>query len=268
LIARTFGILNYRYVVVEKIRVPKAEEICRPSQQTLDDMLSQAVKCGDRAWFNTAIVLGASPHATVRDGSSGSESAIVLAASRRNAKMVRALLEHGAYVDEKGPGWCTALAEAGDHFEIVSLLLSRGANPNAGHPGDDSNPLVDAAWAGAVDCLRLMIDHGGDPGRADWTGNVLHETLRTSSPECVSLLLDHGADPNAVLGGTGDTPLHLFAERDDGERPDDSLTMLGLMRAAGAVPLRNEAGVFPVEIARRNARMSQEVLRWFEEWIV
>jgi hypothetical protein len=268
LIARTFGILNYRYCVVEKMRVLKAEEISRPSQQTLDDMVSDAVKRDDGAWLKAAIVLGGSPDAIVRNGSARSQSAIVLAASRRNTKMVRALLQHGAQVGGTGGWWCTALAEAGKHFEIVSLLLIWGANPNTGDAGSWDNPLVVAAHGRGVDCLRLMIEHRGDPSRADSTGNVLHGTLPKASPECLTLLFEHGADPNAIIPETGDTPLHSFAERDDGRTPDESIRLLDLMRAAGALPLPNEAGVFPVTIARRNARMSEAVLRWFEEWNV
>jgi hypothetical protein len=272
LIAMTFGILDYRYYVVGKMSVLKAEDIRRPSQETLDRMVFGSVDRGDEPWLNTALLLGGSPDATVpKRGSIRSESAIVLAAERRNIKMVRALLQHGAQVDGKGDEWKTALQESADDLEIASLLLSWGANPNTDAAGSWGNPLAVAASRGAVDCVRVMIEHGAEPSRFDWTGNVLHWAMRSQSPECVSLLLNQGADPNGVISESGDSPMHVFASlpsQDDVEEGKDSIELLEVMRQAGALQFKNHKDMLPVEIARRNERISEAVLRWFEEWNV
>jgi hypothetical protein len=270
LIARTFGILNYCYYMVEGMRSPPVGEMCRPAQQKLDKMVYDAVDRCDEPWLNTALLLGGSPDATVpKRGSIRSESAIVLAAERRNTKLVRALLQHGAQVDGKGDGWKTPLEESADHLEIVRLLLSWGANPNTDAAGSWGNPLAVAASRGAVDCVRAMIEHGADPSRFDWTGNVLHWAMRSQSSECVTLLLNYGADPNGTISESGDSPLHVFASlpgQDDSEETKDSIALLEVMCQAGAMQFKNHEGMLPVEIARRNERISEAVLSWFEEW--
>jgi hypothetical protein len=40
------------------------------------------------------------------------------------------------------------------------------------------------------------------------------------------------------------------------------------MREGGARSFKNFEGMLPVEIGRLNARMSDTVLQWFEQWTV
>jgi hypothetical protein len=266
LIAMTFGILNECFYLVEGMPSLKAEEITRPSQDTFDEMVYDAVKRDDETWLKTAIVLGGSPDATVALESGRSPSAIVLAASRENTRMIRCLLMYGADVDWKGGGLKTALTACADELEPVRLLLSWGASPNAGCAGLWHNPLGVAAAHGAVECVRLMIKQGADPSRVDETGNVLHWALRSDSLECVRLLLKHGADPNAVVSGSGDTPMHVFARQCGGGDSSQLIMLLEVMRKAGALPVENYGGMSPLELARANTRMPAAVREWFEEW--
>ena len=59
-----------------------------------------------------------------------------------------------------------------NHVGLLRLLLDAGANPNV--PGGDDNytPLHDAADAGHVEIIKLLIERGADKGVRDRTGNI------------------------------------------------------------------------------------------------
>lgn len=49
------------------------------------------------------------------------------------------------------------------HHELVSWLLSQGANANARHTGlSRQTALHNAAWNGDLDMVRLLVEHGAD----------------------------------------------------------------------------------------------------------
>ncbi len=159
-----------------------------------------------------------------------------------------------------------------DKFEIVKALLDHGADPNAvlktnpkvwGYtvalPAKNSRPLALAAYAGAADVMRLLVERGADlslrpdnylttlmlavgASRTVWISQVTEE----ESLEAARAALELGADVNEV-NGQGNTALHEAAK-------------LGLVEVArflvenGAnLEAKNKRGVRPIEIARYGA---------------
>jgi len=91
-------------------------------------------------------------------------TALMMAAFKRNRAAVEALLAKGAKVNQ--PGW-TALhyaAAAGDN-EIVDILLKRGARIDAVSPLKTGayTPLMMAAREGKDDTALLLMKHGANP---------------------------------------------------------------------------------------------------------
>lgn len=84
------------------------------------------------------------------------------AADRCDADAVRAILERGAYIDERD-AWDESplhfAARAGSS-EVCALLLAHGAQVNLLNASDDT-PLITAARAGSEGVCRLLLDCGG-----------------------------------------------------------------------------------------------------------
>jgi hypothetical protein len=136
----------------------------------------------------------------------------------REPKLHRARIFHWIYVGD------TALhvAAAGYRVEIVRLLLTAGADPNAAHNRRRSSPLHYAAdgfitgpeWdaKGQVETIRCLIDHGSDIHLQDQNGATpLHRAVRTRCAAAVQFLLRAGSDPT-TKNKPGSTPFHLAVQ--------------------------------------------------------
>ncbi len=119
---------------------------------------------------------------------------------------VRRLLDAGAPIDAKQErsGWTALIAaiRAGK-TDVATLLLERGANPNAaGLTG--YTPLMAATQQGNVALLRILLLRGANPNQATPKG-LTPLMLAAGHPggtqtekndlECVKILLRGGADP-------------------------------------------------------------------------
>ena len=89
-----------------------------------------------------------------------------------------------------------AAAHQGDLVRLEELLNS-GEDPNAHQPESKSayrpTPLAYAVWGDQPDALRLLLEHGGDPNRADGDGNYhpLHWAVyKGDHADCAQLLVD------------------------------------------------------------------------------
>ena len=159
-----------------------------------------------------------------------------------------------------------------DKFEIVKALLDHGADPNAaletnpkvwgytvGLPAKNSRPVNLAAYAGAADVMRLLVERGADlslrpdnyqttlmlavgSSRIVWISRVTEE----ESLEAVRAALELGADVNEV-NGQGNTALHEAARR-------GLVEVARLLVENGAnLEAKNKRGTKPVDMARYGA---------------
>lgn len=167
---------------------------------------------------------------------------IMWAAREGHIETVKALLDAGANVNDEKPGDGTTvllLAVLNRHYELASVLLDRGADPNKG-PGYTA--LQQLVWTrrlnakfgplnpeptGAVDSLTLakkMIDKGvkvnaqatksfGDGYRNRFNrvgATAFLQAAKVADVPMMKLLIANGADPN-IKNADEDTPLMVAA---------------------------------------------------------
>lgn len=97
--------------------------------------------------------------------------------------------------------------EAGDIGALATALRDDPSLVNVG--GTNGNTLLNLAVSvKQSDAVRLLLDSGADPNRANnrgWT--PLHQAGYSNQPEMARLLLDAGAAIDACARGDGGTPL-------------------------------------------------------------
>jgi ankyrin repeat protein len=140
---------------------------------------------------------------------------------RDSAPSPREVVEHlrarGAECDI-----CTA-AHIGDLARVRSLL---DRDPTlANRPSDyityyacSGTPLKNAAGAGHLEMVRLLLDRGADPNLPEEgiapRGHALHAAVCNGHVEIVRLLLERGAHPNVEVESSADT-LSMVISRGD-----------------------------------------------------
>jgi uncharacterized protein len=177
---------------------------------------------------------------------------LLVATNNRNYKLGAFLLERGANPSIANKGGWTPLylatdnrnIEGGDypvpkpdmdHLEYLTLLLNKGADPNARvkentlsrtiftmqwffEPG--ATAFVRASQSSDTALMKLLLAHGADPkiptdfgdtaltvaGGIGWVEGVTYERSTKENVEAVRMLLDLGLDPNAA-NRDGRTPL-------------------------------------------------------------
>lgn len=91
-------------------------------------------------------------------------------------------------------------------YNIVDMLLNRGARINATNMGDDT-ALHLAASHGHVDCVNLLLKNNADVNALNEHGNTpLHYACFWGYSEIAELLISHGAQAN-VANVDGETPI-------------------------------------------------------------
>ena len=140
-----------------------------------------------------------------------------------------------------------ALETAAD-VESVTLLLDRGADPNARNARDDTPLHVAAGSAGSAAAIATLIAHGAmlDGANAeDWTPlHVASEHAATF--EAMRALLEAGADPGLRAGELNEmTPVELAARQPEGPQATELLLdyrdLPEVLASSGLVPLLNHA---------------------------
>lgn len=134
------------------------------------------------------------------------------AARSGDVEALTRLLDNGAPVDEPGIANPLHFACQAGQIDAARLLLERGAEPDA--PSILGTPLMIAAARKQTEIVSLLLSHGADPnvaaGREDRT--PLHQAAFSGATEIVQILLDHGADPLARTKN-GEPPLHLAVKK-------------------------------------------------------
>ncbi|XP_022091038.1 ankyrin repeat and KH domain-containing protein mask-like isoform X2 [Acanthaster planci] len=88
-----------------------------------------------------------------------------------------------------------SLACSGGYFELAQVLLKMNANVEDRGSKGDCTPLMEAASAGHVDIVKLLIDYGADVNAQSSAGNTpLMYACSGGHEDAVKVLLDHGAN--------------------------------------------------------------------------
>jgi ankyrin repeat protein len=185
-------------------------------------------------------------------------SPLLAATQNQNYQMATFLIEHGADVNLANKGGWTPLylatdnrnIEGGDYptrtadmdsLEYITLLLDKGADPNARMiessetrtvftnqwlDEEGATAFLRAAQSGDVPLMRLLLEHGADPhiytelgvtplavaAGIGWVEGVTTEWSTAQTVEAVKLLLELGIDPN-YQADTGRVALHGAAHK-------------------------------------------------------
>lgn len=232
----------------------------------------------------------ADPNAHLKSGRDNGQFPITplqFAAQQGNLRMASRLIVAGAEVNATGVAGRTALHFAGgNHLEMMQLLIQKGADVNA-RDAEGASPLDDAAWAGYLDAVAILLAHGARLNDADTTTGAtpLNEAAFQGHAPVVRYLLQfhpdlafpdkHGYRPldNAVRMGKEDTALLLLeAEPKERQTPellerllgtaigrDESVFLDSLLRhgalgngplPSGATPLEEAASAGGVKVMR------------------
>lgn len=153
--------------------------------------LVQAVREGALRVFHAFL---AHPGTDLEAQASNGNTALMMAAYKRNRPAVEALLAKGAKVNQ--PGW-TALhyAAASGDDAIVRLLLERGAQVDAVSPLKSGayTPMMMAAREGHDGTALLLIAHGADRKRMNSEGLTAVEIAERAGKPRVAASIAKGA---------------------------------------------------------------------------
>lgn len=125
-------------------------------------------------------------------------TALAYAAGERHWEVVKLLLDKGADVDASDyeAGVTALMMAAGDgNLEMAKLLLDKGAAVNATAIGDET-PLIDAVSKGHLEMAKLLLDRGADvnhkPHDSD-SQTALNIAKEKGYTHIVEILKAHGA---------------------------------------------------------------------------
>lgn len=154
--------------------------------------------------------------ADVNDTGTTGNIALHYATAAGNVDAIQLLCLHGADVDkldDQGRSPLNIAAAKSNPLATTRALLVAGADVNVRRGVDQISALDMAALAGRVDVARALISHGADvnaPGAGGST--ALHTAANGDSAEVVALLCLEGADVDK-LDDQPCTPLQLAASR-------------------------------------------------------
>jgi ankyrin repeat protein len=125
------------------------------------------------------------------------------------------------------------------HYQIVELLITKGANVNQ-TDFDDESPLISAARNNKLDVVRLLIERGTHL-------HFLNDVIAGDNYEVTELLLQNGADPDTMYGGS--TPLGYHSWRGHKD-----LVRLLIEYGADVNLAANQHGETPLQLAFKARR--------------
>ncbi|CAG9773085.1 unnamed protein product [Ceutorhynchus assimilis] len=157
--------------------------------------LVEACTDGDVGTVKKLLTEGRSVHETSEEG----ESLLSLACSAGYFELAQVLLAMHANVEDRGiKGECTPLMEAASagHLDIVRLLVHHGAEVNA-QSTSGNTPLMYACAGGHTDVVKFLLENGANVEDHNENGHTpLMEAASAGHVGLAKILLMHGAGIN------------------------------------------------------------------------
>ncbi len=177
----------------------------------------------------------------------------IVAGRARAVEQLLASGESASAVDSTGTP-ALVLAVRAKHFQIVTLLLERGADPNAFDPQGRSAVMY-AAKEGVAIMISPLVQYGASVGLKDKAhgGTPLLIAARNAQWEAVAILLSLGADSDAQ-DSKGFTALHWAVKNED-------QVIAKRLVDAGAALLPDKSGRTPLQLARKNKSAVYSLIR-------
>jgi uncharacterized protein len=221
--------------------------------------LAEAVKVANVELVGMLLEAGADAKVTNEDG----QTPLMLAARTGSVAVAELLVRQGAdvnarerYRDQSAVMW----AAAQGHADMVAFLVSKGADlsvraratdwpsqisnePRVQYrPAGGLTPLLYAARAGCLGCVKTMVEAGADTDRPNPDGMTpMIMALDNGYPEVARYLLERGANPH-TWDWWGRTPLYVAVtmrggqDSRAGERSQESLALINALLQAGVNP--------------------------------
>jgi len=221
--------------------------------------LAEAVRVASVPLVGILLEAGADANVANEDG----QTPLMLAARTGNVGVAELLVKHGADINrrEKFHDQSAVMWAAGENRpEMVAFLVSKGADlklrarptdwatqisnePRVQYrPTGGLTPLLYAARAGCLGCVKTMLDAGADTDRPNPDGMTpMIMALDNGHPAVAQYLLDHGADPH-TWDWWGRTPLYVAVtmrggvDSRPGPRTPESLAFIKALLDAGVNP--------------------------------
>ncbi|XP_022906707.1 ankyrin repeat domain-containing protein 17 isoform X2 [Onthophagus taurus] len=157
--------------------------------------LVEACTDGDVGTVRKLLTEGRSVHETSEEG----ESLLSLACSAGYYELAQVLLAMHANVEDRGiKGECTPLMEAASagHLDIVRLLVVHGADVNA-QSTSGNTPLMYGCAGGHQDVVKFLLENGANVEDHNENGHTpLMEAASAGHVGLAKILLEHGAGIN------------------------------------------------------------------------
>ncbi len=218
--------------------------------------LSEAVRVANLEITEMLLEAGGDANVTNEDG----QTALMLAARTGNVALATLLVQRGADVNRRErfrQQSAVMWAAAQNHPDMVAFLISKGADLTVRAQANDwetqitseprvqyrptggLTPLLYAARAGCLGCVKAMVEAGADKDRPNPDGMTpMIMALDNGYPAVAQYLLDRGASP-LTWDWWGRTPLYVAVtmrgglDGRAGSRTPESLAFIKALLAAG-----------------------------------